>query len=185
MDMSSSPIFSFCETALKYAQQGLDLAGETGDRSGKAWALTYLGHIYLELGKFSNASEAYRESINIRNLLNQHNLVLESLAGLAQVSLKQGDIADAQQYVEEIVTYLDGGGSLDGTGEPLRVWLTCYRVLEACQDSNAFSILENAHQLLTERANKISDDRMRQKFLENIPYHLEIMKDWQEHQRLK
>ena len=87
--------------------------------------------------------------------------------------------------MEEIVTYLDGGGSLDGTGEPLRVWLTCYRVLEACQDLNAFSILENAHQLLTERANKISDDRMRQKFLDNIPYHLEIMKDWQEHQRLK
>jgi hypothetical protein len=60
--------------------------------------------------------------------------------------------------------------------------LTCYRVLEAAQDSKALSVLESAHELLSERADKISDQGMRHKFIENIPYHSKIMKVWQEHQ---
>jgi tetratricopeptide (TPR) repeat protein len=171
-----------CETALKYAQQGLDLADETGDRSGKAWALTYLGHIYLEMGLYSKASEAYKESLDIRNALNQPNLAMEPLAGLAQVSLKQKEISTAQKVVEEILGYLDEGGTLDGAEEPMRVWLTCYRVLKAAQDPRASYILENSYQLLQERAQKISDEGIRCKFFENIPCHAEIIKVWQEHQ---
>ncbi len=170
------------ETALNCAQQGLDLAGQTGDRSGKAWALTYLGNIYVAMGEFSNAAEAYQASFDIRNALSEHDLAMEPLAGLARVSLKRGDISAARKNVAEILNYLDGGGSLDGTEEPLRVWLTCYRVLQAAQDPRAFSILENAHKLLKERASKISDHSMRQKFLENIPYHSEIVKVLQQHQ---
>ncbi|MEK6256092.1 MAG: tetratricopeptide repeat protein, partial [Chloroflexota bacterium] len=169
------------QTALKYAQQGLELASQTGDRSGKAWSLTYLGNTYLEIGKLSNASEAYQAAIDIRNTLKQHNLAMEPLAGLARVSLKRGNISAARKDVGEFLNYLDGGGFLDGTEEPLRVWLTCYRVLQAVQDPRALSILENAHKLLKERASKISDDSMRQKFIENIPYHAEIVKVWQEH----
>jgi class 3 adenylate cyclase/tetratricopeptide (TPR) repeat protein len=107
-----------CETALKNAQQGLDQADETGDKSGKAWALTYLGHIYVAQGEFSKASQAYQKSMDIRSDLDQCNLAMESLAGLARLSLKQGNISAAQKYVEEILTYLDEGGSLDGTEEP-------------------------------------------------------------------
>jgi class 3 adenylate cyclase/tetratricopeptide (TPR) repeat protein len=171
-----------CETALKYAQQGLDLAGQTGDRSGKAWSLTYLGHIYVEMGELSKASAAYQASFDIRNSLKQHNLTMEPQAGLARVSMKQGDISAARKDVGDILNYLDGGGSLDGTEEPLRVWFTCYSFLQVAQDSRAISILENAHTLLMERAGKISDQEMRQKFIENIPFHSKIVKVWQQHQ---
>jgi tetratricopeptide (TPR) repeat protein len=171
-----------CEMALKYAQQGLDLADETGDRSGKAWALTYLGHIYLEMNLYSKASEAYKQSLDIRKALNQQNLAMEPLAGLARVSLKQEEIFTAQKVVDQILGYLNEGGSLDGAEEPMRVWLTCYQVLQAAQDPRAFSILENSYQLLQERAQKINNEGMRCKFLENIPYHAEIIKVWQEHQ---
>ena len=174
-----------CETALEYAKQGLDLAGEAGDRSGKAWALTYLGHIYLEMGLHSKASEAYHESLDIRKALNQPDLTMEPLAGLAQVSLKQGKLSAAQKIVDEILGYLDEGGTLDGAEEPMRVWLTCYRVLQAAQDLRAPSILENSYQLLQERAQKISDESMRRKFFENIPCHAEIVKAWQDYQSLE
>jgi Tfp pilus assembly protein PilF len=174
-----------CETALEYAQQGLELAGETGDRSGKAWALTYLGHIYLALDKFSNAAESYQESLDIRKALNQPNLAMEPLAGLAQVSLKQAEISTALGVVKEILGYLDEGGTLDGAEEPMRVWLTCYRVLQAIQDPRALPILENSYQLLQERAEKISDESIRRKFFENISCHSEIVKAWQDYQSLK
>ncbi|MFN2235286.1 MAG: ATP-binding protein [Anaerolineales bacterium] len=173
------------ETALEYARQGLDLANETGDRSGKAWALTYLGHIYRVLEKFSNANEAYQESLDIRMALNQPNLAMEPLAGLAMVSLKRGEISAAQKVVNEILGYLDEGGTLDGTEEPMRVWLTCYRVLQTAQDLRASSVLENSYQLLQERARKISDESMSRMFFENIPCHAEIMKAWKDYQSVE
>jgi tetratricopeptide (TPR) repeat protein len=163
----------------------LDLANETGDRSGKAWALTYLGHIYRVLEKFSNANEAYQESLDIRMALNQPNLAMEPLAGLAMVSLKRGEISAAQKVVNEILGYLDEGGTLDGTEEPMRVWLTCYRVLQTAQDLRASSVLENSYQLLQERARKISDESMSRMFFENIPCHAEIMKAWKDYQSVE
>jgi hypothetical protein len=103
---------------------------------------------------------------------------------LAQVSLKQGEIFNAMEVVKQILDYLDDGGTLDGAEEPMRVWLTCYRVLQAANDLRASSILENSYQLLQERAQKISDESMRRKFFKNIPCHSEIVKAWQDCQRL-
>ncbi len=171
------------DKALEYAQQGLDLAREIGSRSGAAWALTYLGHIRFEMDELDGALSAYWESLDIRQSLNQPNLATEPLAGLSRVALKQNDILTAHKYIEDILQFLDGGGTLDGTEEPLRVLLTCFQVLEALQNSKAESILEKAHTLLMERANQILDSNLRQKFLENIPYHQEVIKAWMNYQR--
>jgi predicted ATPase/class 3 adenylate cyclase len=168
------------ETALDCAQLGLDLTSETGDLSGKAWSLTFLGHTYLERDEYSQAKDAYQESYEIRNQLNQPNLAVEPLAGLARLYLTRGDISSAQEMVDRIMSFLDSGGSLDGTEEPLRVMLTCYQVYDRLKDSRAFSILENAYAELNTRAEKISDDGMRQKFIENIPYHSQIDHIWRE-----
>jgi hypothetical protein len=83
--------------------------------------------------------------------------------------------------VSEILAFLDEGGSLDGTEEPLRVWLTCYQVLEADQDHRARSILSHAYNLVMERAGRIKDESIRKKFLGNIPCHQEILSAWHAH----
>jgi predicted ATPase/class 3 adenylate cyclase len=178
---TSSLVQGDYESALEYAQQGLDLAREIGDRSGIAWLLTNLGHIRLEMDELEDASAAYREALDIRRSFIQPNLAMEPLAGLARVALKRGEVHTAHGYVNEILAYLDDGGTLDGAEEPLRVWLTCYRVLQADDDSRARSILDNAYQLLQERANRIHDDHLRRKFLDNIPYHREVVMAWDEH----
>jgi hypothetical protein len=56
----------------------------------------------------------------------------------------------------------------DGTDEPFRVYLTCCRVLQASGDPLAAPILSQAHRLLQERTAKISDEKLRHSFLENV-----------------
>jgi hypothetical protein len=100
---------------------------------------------------------------------------METQAGLARLYLARGEVGAAQGPVEEIVAYLEAGGTLDGADEPFRIYLACCRVLEANGDPRARTLLARAHRLLQERAARLSDDASRRSFLEQVPYHREIM----------
>lgn len=165
--------------ALAYAEQGLALSREIGSRPGEAYSKTFLGHAQVEIGNLEAAEQAYQAGLEIRVSLNQPNLATESQAGLAQVALARQDIPTAITYVETILAFLDSGGSLEGTEEPLRVYLTCYQVLSASGDPRAQTILEMAHEMLKARAASISDADMRRRFLDNIPHHREIVAAWE------
>jgi predicted ATPase/class 3 adenylate cyclase len=167
------------EAALNYAQQGLGLASQAGDRSAQAWALTYLGNARLGSGNYKAAMQAYQGALEIRQALNQPNLACEPLAGLAQAALQSGDIITAAEYTETILSYLQKGGTLDGTDEPLRVYLSCYQVLQAANKPQADEILKTAYALLQKKAEGIPDPAQRRTFLEGIPYHREIISVWE------
>ena len=100
------------------------------------------------------------------------------MAGLAQVSLIQGDLQQAKDQVEEILNHLETS-TLDGTEEPFRIYLICYRVLLADQDPRAETILATSYQKLQERAAKITDDEMRVSFLKNVAAHREIVTEFE------
>jgi len=190
-------LFSLCllahhrgddETARQYGEQALAVAQEIGDRSVQGYALTSLGHALTGLGRLNEAAAAYRQAVAMRKELGENNRAIESIAGLARASLAQGHLDQAQAYVEEILDHLavgsnsaPGGGpgsghSLDGTEEPLRIYLTCYQVLRANDDHRAADVLTAAHDLLQERAARIPDDVARQSFIENVAAHREIVR---------
>ena len=83
----------------------------------------------------------------------------------------------AQTHVDEILGFLQDN-TLDGTDEPIRVYLTCYRVLHANQDPRAQVLLTTAHSLLQQQAAKIEDETLRRSFLENVPAHSAIMREF-------
>ena len=134
---------------------------------------------YAQDGSRGNAEavDAYRQALDLRRDLGQHHLTPEPLAGLARVALVGQNLGEAQAYVDEILGYLEHN-TLDGTYEPFRVYMTCYRVLEAGQDPRARDVLVTAHDLLQERAAKIDDEEMRRSFLENVTAHREIIAAW-------
>jgi hypothetical protein len=72
------------------------------------------------------------------------------------------------------MSFLEGGGSLDGTWEPLRLFLTCYQVLHAVGDERAEGILHNAYEKMQNWASLIPDGEMRRIYLEEVPWHREI-----------
>ena len=169
------------EDARGHSQQALQIAQDLGDRSTQAYALTILGHALAGRGRPSAGSgqapaeafAAYEQALALRRELGQPNLALEPLAGLARVSLAQGDVTSAQARVEELLSHLESG-TLDGATEPFRVYLTCYRVLCASRDLRAPEVLTTMHTRLQEQAAKINDEELRRSFLENVPAHREI-----------
>ena len=167
--------------ALEYAQEGIRLFREIDDKSDEAWTLTFQGHAYFELGEYERSIEAYRNALKIRQELNQLNLSTEPLAGMARISLISNDLSEASGFVQQILSYLDQGGSLDGTEHPIRVWQTCYQVLLRAEDPRTESVLIEGYQALQARADQIKDQKQRRKYLEDIPYHADIVKAWRAH----
>jgi predicted ATPase/class 3 adenylate cyclase len=166
--------------SLQAAEEGLRLSRQSGECMAEAWALTYLGHSRFCLGELAGAAEAYQSALDIRLSQDQPLLATEPAAGLARVALASDDLPGAQQHLQLVLDYLDAGKTLDGTDEPLRVYLTCYLVLQAGGDPRAKTLLETAHTLLQARAANIPAQPARDSFLENIEYNRAILSAWQQ-----
>lgn len=132
--------------------------------------MLYMGHAHLLQGELDVARTVYRKSVSIRNELNQPALSMEPLAGLVEAYLREEDVDSAFIEAEKILDYLQNGGTLDGAEEPLRVYHTCYVLLEKKQDKRATQILKTAGELLESQVEKFSDAETRRRFVENIPW---------------
>ena len=161
-------------SALQYAREAAKLAQNVGDRSAEAWAMHYIGHAHLLMNDFEQAQEAFQKSIEIRNELGQTSLSMEPLAGLVDVALLINDLEFASRQAEKILAHINEGGTLDGTDEPLRVYYSCYRLLEKRQDPRAQQVLQNAIQLLETQVSKLRDEKSRRMFVENVPWRLAL-----------
>ena len=156
--------------ALKFSKQAEELSRKIHDRSAEAWSLLYMGHAHLLVAECADARKAYQKSIVIRNELGQSTLVMEPIAGLVETALCMNDLEAAARETEKIMAYLDAGGSLDGSDQPLRVYYACYQFLDQQKDPRAQRILQIANQMLASQVSKLKDERSRQMFIENFPW---------------
>jgi predicted ATPase/class 3 adenylate cyclase len=171
--------------ALEYEEHALNLAHKIGDPSAEAWASTFLGYAYLGLGNYREATHTFQTALDIRYSLGQQTLAMEPLAGLAQVEMDQDQLSAALDYIENIISYLKEGGSLEGTEEPLRIYLTIYLAFLKNHDSRAKGVLEDAYALLKEQAQKIQEKTPREMFIQNVPWRRQIAELWQRNQGKK
>jgi tetratricopeptide (TPR) repeat protein len=167
------------ETAYHSARQAREIAIQIGDRNAQAWAMTVLGHGYFSEEKFEQAREAYQAAINVRQELDQPLLGTEPAAGLARAWLGLGKLELAYEQIQTILPIMEQHKGLEGTDDPIRVYLACYLVLEAKNMDEATRILKEARDLILSKAKNIPDESMRQNFLEGIPQHQEILSAWE------
>jgi class 3 adenylate cyclase/tetratricopeptide (TPR) repeat protein len=167
------------EAAQQYYRQALPILREIGNRRFEAYALSGLGDALADAGQIDAAIDAYRQAIELRQRLGQRDLVLESRAGLARVALAQGELTQAMDAVNEILEFLEAGNTLDGAEEPLRILLTCYRVLAAASDGRARPVLGMTYMLLEKRMQAMPDEAARVSFREQIPWNREILAEWE------
>ncbi len=165
------------EAARECGQGALEIAQELGERSLQALALTLLGRVGEGLGQWEAAATAYQPALALRQALGQPALAAEVRAGLARVGLAQGELAQARVQVEEAFSYLQSHGPA-GTEEPLRLYLSCYRVLQAAHDPRAREVLHAARGLLEAWAARLPDAEQRCAFLENVAVHRELRREW-------
>jgi tetratricopeptide (TPR) repeat protein len=173
--------------ARDYSQQALNVIGnlDLGWAVDLQYVSAVLGHAMAGLGYPVEAADAYRQTLTMYRERGQHHLAVEPLAGLARVALAQGNMTGAVAHAGEILDYMEDHPALHGTLEPLRIYLTCYRVLLANGDPRAEKILDAAHRLLQERAATIEDQELRRSYLENVAAHREIVTLWEDALRPK
>jgi len=159
--------------ARTHAEQALRLAEQAGDLRSKGHALTHLGHALLGLRRAAEAEQAYTKALALRRELGEAHRAVETLAGLARSALAQDELRHATDCVEEILTYLKTA-SLDGTDEPIRILLTCHKVLEAQGDGRGTQVLAAAKELFENHAAHIQDPELRRSYAKNIPSHVEL-----------
>ncbi len=166
--------------ALSFAAAAFDSALANGQRDLQAFARLVAGHAELGLGRLEDARAAYSESRDMLQALNlRPQQVLDPISGLARVALAAGDLSAALACAELLLAHQAGGGSFDGTEEPLLLPLTCWRVLHAASDPRAARVLEAAVNELNKQAARIDDEALRRDFLQRVPHHRELMRAWQ------
>jgi class 3 adenylate cyclase/predicted ATPase len=166
------------DEAVKYAFDAMELSKKAGDKTAEAWAYLYLGHSYSLRTQIEEAKTAFEAALIIRRELGQSSLATEPMAGLIQVALQSNDIFLAKKLMEELIGYLDQEAILDGTEEPLRVYLLCYEVLERIEDPRSIQILDKAMQLLEAQVSKFNDEQSRRRYIDNVPWRRAIEQTW-------
>ena len=164
--------------ARDYRRSALTLAREIGFPQREALGLNGLGDALAGLEQWTDAEASYRAAVDLWDTLGQPHMAAESRAGLARATLAHGDEATALSQVEAVLSFLQIGGNLQGTENTLRIYLTCVQMLMATSDSRAGEFLDTTYRLLQKRVAKIADEAGRRMFLENVPWHREIVALW-------
>ena len=170
------------EDAVRFALQARELVIAQADKQGEAWAMLYLGHAYLSNGLFVDAQLAFERSLTLRQELDQPALATEPIAGLIHVALKTENRVVAMAWAEKLLSYLAAGGSLEGTEEPLRIYLSCLRILEKEGDLRFADVLKTAMTLLNEQVSRIEDAIARRRYIDNVPWRRAIEQAWSVHE---
>lgn len=152
-------------SAIAYGRQALALA--LNDGTQQAIGLT-VGDAYLNLGELDAAQSAYTQVVNLSQRGGSAAERWHAQAGLAAVSLAQGDKAAALAAVDALLIEFDPAQP-DGWQCPQRLLLTCYRVLTANHDPRATTVLHHAWALVQSQAENISDPDLRTSFFTNVP----------------
>ena len=126
----------------------------------------------------SDARPVFEASAEIRTELNQANLRLEVLAGLAQAYFLESNLGVARQLVNQIWQALESGISLDGEEEPLRVYHDCYQILLASEDERAPKMLQMGYLALQESISNITNENTRRMVVENVPWRQALLDEW-------
>jgi tetratricopeptide (TPR) repeat protein len=155
--------------------EAINLLTEYPDKETDADEHLNLGKFELALGNFAQARKVLNHSLEIRKAMKQHFRICELQACLAEVALHEGNLEEAISQIEHTLGFLTDHIP-NGTDEPMRIYLSCYQVLQAANDLRAEEILIQAHTLLMERAEKITDDAMRTSYLKNVAANREIAK---------
>jgi tetratricopeptide (TPR) repeat protein len=167
--------------AWEHVQQGLTIAHSLHDINLEADAQLCLGHISLGMKKLHEAHAAYSRAWELRKNLKQSHGAMEARAGLANVASAQEDWEQASAYVEAILPYVMSHPTLDGVTEPCLIYWTCYRILNAVQDTRAPEVLAIAYHHLQTKAAKIENTALRRSFLEDVVVRRYLIEAYQRH----
>ncbi len=145
-----------------------------------AWGQLYLGFALEESGEYPAALEAFAASEHARRQHDVPPVLYDSIAGLVSVYTRLGDRATVQHHLQELSNHIDTAG-IEGLEDAALVLLSMakgYRLLG--NDEEYWHRLEQAHDLIMNRAKQMCDAEARTSYLTRVPTTVEIQKRFSE-----
>ncbi len=168
------------EQGLTYCKQALEISQSIADRENEAYALSGLALNHEQLGEIEIAKLNYEAALDLHLDIGATTLAIFDRAGLARIALAQQNITEAREIITKVSDWILAGKAQQ-FWDPWTIYLSAYEVLTALNDTEtANAILEEAHTILHQRAKEISNDQLRQRFLENVEVNQKISRTWQE-----
>lgn len=176
------------QTALQICDSALEISAQFNHPKYLGRALSQSGRALAGLEKYQQAEKQYRGAIEKFSEVDQHNLSMEPQAGLSSVFLAADELTVALTHIEQILDHLRAAKSstgeqsdqvgavpgLEGTRDPMWVYLVCCQVLTALQDPRGEKILQSAQLLINQQASKIANPDLHFSFLNNVKVNQEI-----------
>jgi predicted ATPase/class 3 adenylate cyclase len=163
--------------SIGWSDQAGDLAQQLSDPDLRATLLGTRGHAHAALGQLDEAAACYRESVSIYHEIGRPTMPPEPIAGLARLALSRGAVVEAMHLIADVIAHFDAGGTVEGTEDPLWIYLTCHEVLSASASPRSGELLARGHELLMQRAAPL-EAAERATFLANVPSHAAIVAAW-------
>ncbi|MFN8491574.1 MAG: BTAD domain-containing putative transcriptional regulator [Caldilineaceae bacterium] len=161
------------QLALRYAEQANQLTAQGEILFRLVETALSLGHTRAAVGQWEQAAVAFQQALTAFEQFEKWALAAEPRAGLAQIALAEGDLANAQAHVEAILPVL-AEMPRAGYNNAFFIYLVCYRVLATTGDSRAPLLLQKGYDLLQQDAATL-DEVSRQRFLSAVPPHRELV----------
>jgi hypothetical protein len=160
--------------AAQASERGLAMARATGNPDAIAAGTMVSADVLFEAGSLTEAGECYAESHAIYRRIGREMMMIETRAGMARVARASGQHAEALKHIEEVLAFFDRGMTVDGTEDPLQIYLTCFLVLDDAGSSRASEILQAGRTALLEQLQSLQPSE-RDGVLSRVPSHRELM----------
>ncbi|MCB8928747.1 MAG: protein kinase [Ardenticatenaceae bacterium] len=160
----------------------LTLHDEINYPRGKAFVQTHLGLLLANMEETEQAAVYLYDALTTRSSDGAKQISMDTELALAWLDMARGDSEFALERAREIGAWLQENGA-DGLELPMLVYWHCFTILNMLGSTDeASDLLEEAHTYLQEKAARIQDDDTRDSFLQNVPYHRQIMAAWRANQ---
>jgi class 3 adenylate cyclase/tetratricopeptide (TPR) repeat protein len=171
------------DTALEISSAALEIIEQSNRPKYIGQALTQAGRVYIGLGDFEAAEKHLLKAEEYFSQADQVNLLMEPRAGLANLRLMGNDDSSALTHAEYILNHLEAVQSasaadqrdqagaipgLEGTHDPLWIYLVCCQVLSKTNDLRAADLIKTAYDLLQQQASRITDPDLHFSFINNV-----------------
>jgi tetratricopeptide (TPR) repeat protein len=130
------------------------------------------GYIFLEMNRPDDAKKEFEKGIAIRKQLKTESFEMMDVSGLARAELALGNKEAALKLSFRAIETLAG---YDVVEDLQRAWFNHAVILKVMgQPDEALQFVQKAKDIIHKRAEKIQDNRLRKRFLEDVPLNKEI-----------
>jgi tetratricopeptide (TPR) repeat protein len=161
------------EEAKAYLDRSLELRQLIKDKRGTGTSLYGLGLVSLKRSEFGRAEKYFSDALQIHQELGLKPEITADLSFLGQARLLMQHPEEAIEASNQAISLVSEGVNVE---EVQQVCLNHYKVLAACNEPGADVYLRQAHEIVLNQANQISDGALRKIFLENVRSNQEIHK---------